>query len=108
MAQVPRAEKRMVDALANLASSAIYPCHVELSIMDQPSIHNAAVLTVENQDGDSWISPILSYLKNETFPEDKSEAMKVKARAAKYTLINNILYRRLFSSPYQRFVPSDE
>ena len=48
VAQVPREENRMADALANLASSSLYPYHMELSIMDHPSIYNAAILTVES------------------------------------------------------------
>ena len=79
MSQVPTANNRMVDALANLAFNALYPCHMELSIMDQPSIYNDAVLTAESQAGNSWISPISSYLKNGTLPENISETVKVKA-----------------------------
>ena len=96
VAQVPRAENRMAKAIANLASTASYPCHVEFSIMDHPFIYNAVILTVEDQVGNSWISPISNYLRNGTLPEDRSEAKKVKARAARYTLINNILYMRYF------------
>ena len=66
--------------------------------MAHPSIHNAAILTAEIQTDCSWISPILSYLRNWILPEDKSEVVKVEARAARYTLINDSLYRRSFSS----------
>ena len=76
--------------------------------MVHPSIHNVEILTTEIQADYSWISPISSYLRNWIMPEDRSEAVKVKARATKYTLINNILYKRSFSKPYQRCVPPDE
>ena len=49
VAQVPRSDNRMADALANLASNAWYPCHMELNVMAHPSIHNVAVLTTKNQ-----------------------------------------------------------
>ena len=98
VAQVPRVENRMVDALANLASTAPYPCHVELSIMDHPSICNAAILIVEDHVGNSWISPISDYLRNGTLPTDKREVVKVRARVARYTMINDILYKRSFST----------
>ena len=77
----------MADSLANLASSASYPCHMELIIMDHPSICNAAILTTDDQVGNSWISPNLDYLRNGTLSTDKSEAMKVRARVGRYTLI---------------------
>ena len=98
----------MANALANLASSALYPYHVKLSIIDHPSIYNVAILTAENQAGNSWISLISDYLRNGTLPEDRSEAVKVKAQAARYTMINDILYWRSFSGPYQRCVLLDE
>ena len=93
VAQVLRAENRMVDALTNLASSASYSCHVELSIMDHPSICNVVILIAKDSVGNSWIATILDYLRNGTLLIDKSEAVKVRARAARYTLINGILYR---------------
>ena len=49
----PIAENIMANALASLASIAIYPCHVEISIMDHPSIYSTKVLTAENQAGHS-------------------------------------------------------
>ena len=55
--------------------------------------------------------PISSYLRNMILPEDRSEVVKVKARvarAARYALINDILYMRSFFGPYQRCVLPDE
>ena len=100
VAQVLRVKNIMADALANLASDAFYPCHVELDIMDHPSIHNVAVLTAESQAGNSWISPISNYLRNGALLEDRSVAVKVKARAARYALVNDTLYRWPFFGPY--------
>ena len=76
--------------------------------MDYPSIYNATVLTAESQARNFWISPISTYLRNKTLLEDKCEAVKVKARAAKYNLINGIMYRRSLFGPYQRCVPTDK
>ena len=92
VAQVPRAQNRMVDVLTSLAFKALYPCHFEISVMDHPSISNAVVLTTASQPRSSWMFPISSYLRNVTLPKDRSEAVKVKAQAAQYTLINGNLY----------------
>ena len=67
--------------------------------MNRPSIHKVAVHIVKNQVGTSWISPILNYLRNKALLDDRSEALRVKARAAMYALINDILYKRSFFSP---------
>ena len=98
----------MANTLTNLASSTLYLCHVELNVMARPSIHEATVLTTEPQACYSWISPISSYLRYGTLPEDKSEANKIKAQATRYTLLNDVLYRRSFSGPYKRCVPPNE
>ena len=76
--------------------------------MVHPLIHNVAVLTTENQVDCSWISLISSYLTSGTLPEDRREVVKVKARTARYTLLNGVLYRRSFSGPYQRSMSPDE
>ena len=68
--------------------------------MAHPSIHSAVILIAKIQADCSWISPISSYLRNEILPKDRSEPVKVKAQAARYVLINNILYRQSFSRPY--------
>ena len=97
MAQVPQAQNRMADALASLASKALYMCHVEISIIDHLSISNAAVLMAASQPGPSLMSSIFSYLRNGTLRKDRSEAVNMKARVA--------CYRRSFSGPYQICVP---
>ena len=40
---VPRSENQMADALANLPTNALYPCNIELSVMDQLSILGLSV-----------------------------------------------------------------
>ena len=50
---------------------------------------------------DRW-SPIVSYLKDELLPEDKEEARKLRVRATKFVLMDNVLYKRGFSQPYLR------
>ena len=104
VAQVHRAQNKMADALAILASSTLYLCHFEISIMDHPFISNVVVLTIASQPGHSWMSSISSYLRNSTLPKDRRKTVKVKAKAAQYTLINDTLYKRSFSGPYHRCV----
>ena len=39
------------------------------------------------------MTPIVVYLKDGRLPEDKVEAMKLRIRAAKYVLIDEVLYK---------------
>ena len=43
---------------------------------------------------------ILSFLKEERLPQEVKEAIKVRKRAAKFTIMNDTLYKRGFSMPY--------
>ena len=94
VAQVSRSENRMAGALENLVSNALYLCHIELKIMAHPSISKYVVLIAKVGNDSSWITSITSYFRNETFPEDENGIAKIKARAFRYALINDILYMR--------------
>ena len=54
------------------------------------------------------MTPIISYLKDGKLLEGKDEARKLRVKAARYVLINEVLYKRGFSQPYLRFLTPDE
>ena len=54
------------------------------------------------------MSPIVSYLKDGKLLERKDEARKLRVRAARYVLINEVLYKRGFSQPYLRCLTPNE
>ena len=108
VAQVMRSKNIMLDALANIASNALYPCHVELSVLSYSSISAEVTLIAETRTSDSWMLPISNYLKNGVLLMERKVAERTKARATRYALINDVLYHRSFSFLYQRSVPPDE
>ena len=54
------------------------------------------------------MTPIVSYLKDGKLLEGKDEAKKLRVRAARYVLIDEVLYKRGFSQPYLRCLTPDE
>ena len=54
------------------------------------------------------MTPILSFLQDGHLPQDPGEARKIRKRAARFTILNNILYKRGFSMPYLKCVDADE
>ena len=63
---------------------------VPVVIILEPSIikcKGKKVATIDHQS--SWMDPIMSYLMNETLPEDKNESKKVRYRAARYVIMDN-------------------
>ena len=54
------------------------------------------------------MTPIMSYLKDGRLSKAKDEARKLKVRAAKFVLLDEVLYKRGFSQPYLRYLAPDE
>ena len=54
------------------------------------------------------MTSIISYLKNESLPEGKDKARKLRVRSARYVLLNEVLYKRVFSQPYLRYLAPDK
>ena len=51
--------------------------------------------------GSSWMDPIISFLKDDNLPKEKSEAVKVRRNASWFWLAEyQKLYKRSFSGPY--------
>ena len=103
--QIPREENMEANALAKeaLANQPMDKFDVVKFI---PSIDILKALQVQNEG--NWITPIISYLKDESLPEGKDEARRLRVRSARYVLLNDVLYKRGFSQPYLRCLSPDE
>ena len=54
------------------------------------------------------MTPIISFLQDGHLPQDVEEAKKVRKRAARFTILNDTLYKRGFSMPYLKCVNEEE
>ena len=106
--QIPRAKNAKADFLARLASSNDYNATSELciEIRGQPSTKGEQVLKIKEQD--EWMTPIIRYFKEGWLSNDKMEARKIQIRAARFVLIDDVLYRRGYSLPYVRCTSLEE
>jgi len=78
----------------------------QVKVQYVPSID---VLEVNQVDGfANWTTPIVSYLKDRLLSEDAEEARKLRIKAAKFVLMDELLYKRDFSQPYLRCLTLDE
>ena len=57
---------------------------------------------------ETWMTPLLDYLKHRILPQDKKEAKSLMFRAANYTLIDDVLYKRSFYFPYLHCLRAEE
>ena len=93
------------DILAKEASAS--ETEDELDVVQyMPSINLPEMLQIEGDE--NWITPIVSYLKDERLPEVKDEARKLKVKSARYILMDEVLYKRGFSQPLLRCLAPDE
>ncbi|GKU98082.1 hypothetical protein SLEP1_g11132 [Rubroshorea leprosula] len=71
-----------------------------LKILDEPSFMKPRVMEIStNPDTPSWTDSIVSFLRDGIVPKDRQEAMKLRKKASRYTLVDGVLYKRSFSLP---------
>ena len=103
--QIPREENMEADALVKEASTN-QPMDEFDEVRYIPSIDLSEVLQVQNEG--NWMTPIISYLKDESLPEGKDEARRLRVWSVRYVLLNDVLYKRDFSQPYLRCLSPNE
>ncbi|GKV01654.1 hypothetical protein SLEP1_g14191 [Rubroshorea leprosula] len=94
----------MANSLSKIASdSSSHPRSVFVEVLDEPSFVKPRVMEISTNPGTpSWTDPILSFLRDGIVPEDRQEAMKLRRKASRYTLVDGVLYKRSFSLPLLR------
>ena len=98
--QVPRDQNSNADALAKLASAkdADTLNIVPVERLSMPSIQVEETIMVI-QMVDTWMAPYIEYLTQGVLPTDRNKARTLRRQAARYILVDGILYRRGYSMP---------
>ena len=106
--QVPRNQNVLADEISKLASSEEggLSKNLKMEIQKHPSIEEVPTLAIQSTN--SWMTPIISFLQDGHLPQDTDEAKKIKKKAARFTVLNDTLYKRGFSMPYLNCVDEDE
>nr|GEX48774.1 reverse transcriptase domain-containing protein [Tanacetum cinerariifolium] len=77
---------------------------VLVEILKEKSIQEKEMATVVEEEGPTWMAPIIEYLRDGTLPKNHKEASKLCIKARQYELLEGILYRRSFLKPWLRSV----
>ena len=106
--QVPRNQNALTDEISKLASleEGGLSNNLAMAVQKHPSIEEASTLTIQSTN--SWMTPIISFLLDGHLPQDTDEAKKIRKRVARFTILNDTLYKRGFSMPYLKCVDQDE
>ncbi|GJS65518.1 reverse transcriptase domain-containing protein [Tanacetum coccineum] len=96
ISQVPRSKNKKADVLSKIASTSFAHLskQVLVEILKEKSIQEGEVATVVEEEGPTWMTPIMEYLKYGTLPGDRKEASKLCIKARQYELLDGILYKR--------------
>jgi len=99
-----RSQNMIAEKIAKLASSeeGLIGMGLEMEAQKRPSIEEIFTFAIQNID--SWMTPIISFLQDSHLPQNVDEARKVRKRAARFTILNDTLYKRGFSMPYLKCV----
>nr|GEV27058.1 reverse transcriptase domain-containing protein [Tanacetum cinerariifolium] len=77
---------------------------VLVEVLENKSIKEKEVATMIEDDGPTWMTQLMDYLKEGVLPGDKKEAKKLRLKARQYELMEGVLYRRSFLTPWLRCV----
>ena len=98
---IPRGSNEMVDALAAMAAS----LPIKETIFLPVYYHPTSLITTNQVNGidearSSWMTSIMHYLSLGEFLDNKIEAHKIQVQAARFSLMNDQLYKRSLDGLY--------
>ena len=98
----------VADEIAKMALSEEGSTSMELNmeVQKRPSIEEVPTFVIQSTN--SWMTLIVSFLQDGRLPQDAEEAKKIKKRAARFTILNDTLYKKGFSMTYLKCVNEDE
>ncbi|KAI5339029.1 hypothetical protein L3X38_018301 [Prunus dulcis] len=85
----------MADSLARLASALDTELtrNIPIEYLAERSIDHRDCTNMAIDETPTWMTPIWAFLTNGALLQDKVQARQIKARATRYTIINQKLYK---------------
>nr|GFA83668.1 reverse transcriptase domain-containing protein [Tanacetum cinerariifolium] len=105
--QVPRSENKKIDALSKIASTSFAHLSKQVLVeeLKEKSISEMEILVVvEEEKGDTWMTPIFKYLKECTLPVDVKRAREIKQKSWRFAIVHETLYKKSFLGLWLRCV----
>nr|GEW60182.1 reverse transcriptase domain-containing protein [Tanacetum cinerariifolium] len=94
----------LVAGLRIAARMGVKNVQVLVEVLENKSIKEQEVAAVIEEDGPTWMTQLVDYLKGGVLLGDKNEAKKLCLKARQYELMEGVLYRRSFLTPWLRCV----
>nr|GEU84201.1 reverse transcriptase domain-containing protein [Tanacetum cinerariifolium] len=104
--QIPRSENKKANALSKITSTSFVHLIKQVLVeeLKEKSISGVEILTVVEEEGDPWMTPLLKYLTEGTLPADVKKARAIKQKSWRFPIVNETLYKKSFLGPWLRCV----
>ncbi|KAI3458805.1 hypothetical protein Pfo_015468 [Paulownia fortunei] len=104
---VEQAENAKVDYLSKITSSTT-DCKTRKITLLTAYQHSMVIEVAFVEEKDDWRTNLLKYLRDGELPQNKREAVRFQVRATRFCLIDGLLYKRAYSTPYLRCLSQEE
>nr|XP_027122031.1 uncharacterized protein LOC113738972 [Coffea arabica] len=106
--KIPRSQNRLADTLFRLASTSFSDLNktVLVEVLNESKYMEGVACPV--YPGDTWMSPLILFLGQGVFPENRVEARRVQQKAARYALRDGELYKRSYLDPWLRCITPEK
>nr|GEV16135.1 reverse transcriptase domain-containing protein [Tanacetum cinerariifolium] len=106
ISQVLQSKNKKADALSKIASTSFAHLskQVLVEVLETKSITGKEVTAVIEDEGPTWMMELVNYLKEGILSGDEKEARKLRLKARQYELMEGVLYKRSFLTPWLRCV----
>nr|GEU62244.1 reverse transcriptase domain-containing protein [Tanacetum cinerariifolium] len=104
ISQVPWSRNKKADALSKISSTSFAHLskQVLVEVLETKSITRKEVTAVIEEESPTWMTKLVNYLKEGILPGDEKEARKLRLKAHQYKLMEGVLYKRSFLTPWLR------
>ncbi|GJR94829.1 reverse transcriptase domain-containing protein [Tanacetum coccineum] len=91
-------EALLADALSKLASVAFNHLTKEILVetLDVPSMDVEELNAVVEEEGETWMTPIVNCLERGIWPEDQNEARTLRMKINQYVMEEGVLFKRSY------------
>nr|GFD14356.1 reverse transcriptase domain-containing protein [Tanacetum cinerariifolium] len=98
--------KPKADVLSKLASVAFNHLTKEILVetLDVPSMDVEEINTIVEEEGETWMTPIINCLERRVWPEDQNEVCALRMKINQYIMEEGVLFKRSYLMPMLRYV----
>ncbi|KAK3003655.1 hypothetical protein RJ639_018697 [Escallonia herrerae] len=104
-----RDQNAQADSLSKLTSADIseFSRAIYIEFLRERSIQLSKKIDVAEYEP-CWMDPIIQFLISGTLPSERIEARNLCAKAARFALVDGVMYKKSFSLPYLKFLSPKE